>query len=468
MTAITQGHRLNFAALPRAALRTASRLAVVLVMISAAASWAGERPPSPVLQFHLITGGQIIGRMLSATDRSVVVDCDGFPCAFTYDRMLPDSACRTKFFVLSWTRGGRERLTAADHHALGLLALRHNRYTLAKRNFTAAARIDSTHRLLGDRALTEHRRRRRGDASATDDEPKEPVHSAFAGDRGPALDFSLPADLTDPALQELDESRRNRIINAYKKVGRELRERVGSDLVLLETPHFLIWTDWAKAEHSHLRAWCEQMYESLIARFSLPPDAPVFAGKCPVFCLRSRKRFRTVAHLLDDYDVTGALGYTSSDGNGHVHVVVCRQGGSDAARDAFAATLVHEGAHAFLHRYLTTRPLPPWINEGLAELVADAVLGQRCPSREAADAVAREIRRRDLSIQPLFADDHALEARWYPVAHSLVAFLLERDSARFVRWISSLKAGADAETALHEEFRLTFDDLERAWISAPR
>jgi len=238
------------------------------------------------------------------------------------------------------------------------------------------------------------------------------------------------------------------------------------DVVLLETPHFLIWTDWAKADHGELQKLCEQMYGEVSRRFGLDAQADVFAGKCPVFCLRSRGRFEKAARVLDGYQATDALGYTSASPNGHVHVVVCRQGGWPAGRRAFAGTLVHEATHAFLHRYRSQRHIPAWLNEGLANYIAEAVLQDRCSNGEAADAVARAIAAGGQSLGEIFSDTGPLDARHYPVAHSLVSFLIERDAAAFARLIDDLKDGVATTDALQKHFGFDLTQLEVQWREA--
>lgn len=415
---------------------------MVVVLVAMSATFAqtttadGDRA---LVRLTLMIGGEIRGKLLDSTDQVIVLEVDGFPYALAYTQLESSSALQTKRKMLIRTRGGLDRLQASDHLALGSLALQHDRHERARRAFAKAARLDATLKMAGDRLMREFRGRRRDVAAPTENESTE-----RAG--------------TD----------RDRIIAGYKAIGERLREQVGGHLTLVETPHFLIWTDWAKAEHADLRIWCEAMYTELAARFAVSDNTPVFPGKCPIYCLRSRKRFRKVARLLDDYEATGALGYTSSSDNGHVHVVVCRQGGSTAGRDNFAGTLIHEGVHAFLHRYRTGRHIPAWINEGLADFVAEAVLGDRCPNAETAEATARAVVRGGYGIAELFVDEGMLEARYYPVAHSLVAFMIARDRQAFIGLIDDIKLGASPDSALKQRYDLTALELEAGWRQAVR
>lgn len=421
------------------AWNTAQSIVLILVAVSATIAQTPSDGDHSFVRLTLMTGGEIRGKLLDSTHQVIVLEVDGFPYALAYTQLATDSALQTKMKMLIRSRGELDLLRASDHLAFGALALQHDRSERARRAFAKAVRLDATIKTASERLMREFRNRRRNVSAPTENESTE-----GAG------------------------AERDRIIAGYKKVGERLREKVGRDLILVETPHFLIWTDWAKAEHADLRNWCEAMYTELAVRFAVPDDTPVFPGKCPIFCLRSRKRFRKVARLLDDYEATGALGYTSSSDNGHVHVVVCRQGGSPAGRDNFASALIHEGVHAFLHRYRTGRHIPAWINEGVANSVAEAVLGDRCPNAETADASARAVVRGSYDIAELFAAAGMLEARYYPVAHSLVAFLIARDRQAFIRLIDDIKLGAPPDSALKQRYDLTARELEAAWRQAIR
>ena len=170
-----------------------------------------------------------------------------------------------------------------------------------------------------------------------------------------------------------------------------------------------------------------------------------------------------MAKLLGGYDASDALGYTSTESDGHVHVVLYRYDGSAVGMNSFAGTLVHEGTHAFLHRYRSTRSLPDWIDEGLADFVAEAVLQDRCTYGEAAEAVRREVVRGGYDIEQVF---EKTDARHYAVAHSLVSFLIRRAEAAFIGLIDDIKSGAATVDALYRRYRLSPKTLDNAWRRA--
>ncbi len=400
------------------------------------------------VRIQLITGNAFVGEVIEEAGRVLVMDVDGFPCAIAYDQILPDSAYRTKRRLLAAERGGVRQLVPEEHFELGLFALRNGRPDRARRDFGMAGRDDETFRTRGQDAIKSYKSWKEAFIKS----------ATTAGDSG-----SLPFE-SDRTATPAD--RTGAIVDGYKAVVEDICAQLHISLKLVETEHFLIWTDWSGAEHALLAGWVEGMYSALAKMFSLKDGEVVFAGKCPMFVLRTRKRFVGFASALDNYDARGAVGYARSESNGHVHVVVSRHGGSPAAFDAFAGTLVHEGTHAFLYRYRPGRSLPGWVDEGFANHAAQVVLGDRCANLDAANAAARLVVSENVPIPRSFFDDGTIEARYYPVAHSLVAYLIGRDREAFVRFLNDLKTGQPVEKALFGSFDMTIGQLEKNWRAA--
>jgi len=212
------------------------------------------------------------------------------------------------------------------------------------------------------------------------------------------------------------------------------------------------------------------MYAALVERFDLQATDEVFLAKCPVFCWRSKARFQKFARYFDGYEGSSAVGYARSiEKNGHVHVVLVRQGRSEADFDRFACTLVHEGSHAFMHRLYSTRLIPHWVNEGYAELTAERVLGERCETAEKAALLARQFVRYDWPLGGMLESVAAIEVHEYPLAHSLVAHLEGLGRPRFAGFVRSLKEGRTTAEALAANYDgMTLAQLEQSWRSAIR
>ena len=407
------------------------------------------------MTLKLQIGGEVFGEVLDATDELIVIDYLGAICAFAYDELQVASAYQAKRNLLIRERGDAEALTPEDHFALGQYALRRDHPVLATVEFKEAQRLDPA---FGGRiaaARQEYRARRKAGRGAAERSPLEE-------DIPPGGQTTLPG-LTE-TIQSVGSQEQARIIELYKRFAQSVRDQINPDLVLIETDHFLIWTDWKRHRREALGDWCERMYAALSAQFGLDPAGNVFWGKCPIFCFRSKARFLRFGRTYDNWQITSANGYTRTAPNGHVHVVVYRRTPSPYETDRFAGTLVHEGTHAFLHRYGRTGHVGGWVGEGLAEYMAEQVLADRCLYGEATELVARQYVRRNIPIGNLLRTTGLPKPHEYRIAHSLVGFLIERDSAAFAQLIADLKRGYRVEAALRRNYDgMTFGTLEASW-----
>ncbi len=422
------------------------------------------------IDVKLRTGGALTGMVVDHTDHGLVMVTDGTPYVFAWEELEADNACTTRRDLMTLERGGEDRLTSEDHLRLGRFALRHGRSGFAVRAFRQAGRLDPSSVEPAREALARFREEQEVEDRAEPDASDHALKPTRDEEVEPGLAERIDAELANrPALAPLPAAEaRKRVLGTYRKFGAKVQEVIGKDVVLVESAHFLIWTDWEPRYRDRLARWTESMYESLSEAFGLAATDEVFLAKCPVFCWRTKGRFHRFARHFDGYDVTNAIGYTRSiEANGHVHVVLLRQGRSAADFDRFAWTLVHEGTHAFVHRLFTTRLIPHWVNEGLAELTAERILGDRCPAGENAALLARQYVRYDWPIRELLRSTGPIEVYDYPLAHSIVALLEDSGRERFAGFIRDLKDGRALEDALDSSYdHLTFEELEARWRSS--
>ncbi len=267
------------------------------------------------------------------------------------------------------------------------------------------------------------------------------------------------------AYRTYSEEQHRQAVKTFKHFGEtEVRGKIAPDLVLLETRHFLIWTDWPEAKRNLIPDWAEQLYNVMCDEFGFPRDDPIWLGKCPLFCFKNKRRFEKFAKSVDGYDGRTALGYTKTTTGGYVHVVLRRLGDRPEDIDKFAVTMVHEASHAFMHNYGPPKNLPPWLNEGLADYIAERVLGDRCPTGENAVALARQYVAQKKSIREVFEFKTSPPGHFYPICQSLVQYLIQRDGDAFVAMINDLKAGMDAEKALKKHYTgMNLNVLDQSW-----
>lgn len=439
--------------------------AACALMILLVALGAGEAVETTRVDLELRTGGRISGLVVEESADGLVIVHDRTPYVFAWRAMKPESALKAKKQLLTMKHGDSPDLSPDDYFALGALALKLDLKVAAVNLLRRARQGDPGLAGQADELLAAYRKRE--GAGEQNDAP-------FAAHELPRPDATAPQAKADGLGDELPPTQTTPEIRAqvdaiYRRFGDKVREVLGDDIKLVETKHFLIWTDWRSQYHARLAAWSEGMYRAMCEQFDLDPRDNVFLAKCPIFCWRSKERFEKFARDFDGYDGTNAAGYTRSiEREGHVHIVLLRWGHTDIDFDRFAATLVHEGTHAFVHRLYSPRLIPHWINEGLAELMSERVLGDRSDAGEEAAMLARAYVRNDWPLGDLLTSTGPIRVEQYGLACSVVTYLEHLGTKRFAGLIRSLKEGKPLAEALAANYDgLTAERLEadwRAWI----
>lgn len=425
------------------------------------------------VNLHLRSGGVITGLVVDFSDHGLVIARDKIPYVFAWKELKSTSAHQTRKKLLIHENGTNTKLSASNHFDLGLFSLGIDRFDLADREFQQAGKMDRKYQVQSQQILQEYH-----------NQPQLENHAEDPFDQKKLIESSeveVPRTLGHPATPDADISAfmvanlpkqeiRDRVLETYYTFGEKVREVIGKDIVLIETDHFLIWTDWENRHRAKLSRWCEAMYESLTDQFQLDPGKDIFLAKCPIYCWRTKARFTKFARYFDGYDGINALGYTRSiEKNGHVHVALVRTGKTTYDFDRFASTLVHEGTHAFIHRLYTNRLIPHWINEGFADLMAERVLGDRSYNGENAALLAKPYIRYDWPISEMLHSTDPIGVEQYPLAHSVVAYLLRRGRNAFTRMIADLKQGNSLLVALSRNYDgLTIEQLDMQWRNSLR
>lgn len=435
-------------------------------------------PPSPAVaqtttvnvRLRLVTGGRIEGGVLDHNEHGLVVVAANTPFVLAWTDIEAISSVAAKFAIIEAARGGRDKVTAGDYFDLGLYALTRNRSERASTLFRAAKRLDPS---LAEevRQALEHARKRGAPVTQSTQTAPSPAGQTKLDSEGA---MGLAEQIEDalhnrrvqkPMIARTPEHIRDQVMTIYRAFGNTVQEVLGKRVVAIETDHFLIWTDWPTFDHERLAELCEAMYTALSRQFGIPTTAPVFLAKCPLFCFESKARFLKFARTFDGYDGKEAIGYTRSiERNGHVHMALMRRGRAEEDFDRFACTLVHEGTHAFVHRLYTPRLIPNWINEGLAELMAEKVLKDRCPTAEKAELLAAQYIQFDWPVTNLVRSAGPIDVHQYPIAHSLIGYLASRGDEDLRGFIQRLKDGDGVAAALAVQYEgLTLDGLEQGW-----
>lgn len=245
----------------------------------------------------------------------------------------------------------------------------------------------------------------------------------------------------------------------------ELAEKVRAafptqNFVRQETQFFVVYTDMPPAQIAGYVANLDSMYHQLCTLFSIPKDTNIWVGKCPVFCFLNREHFAQFeAQFMGNAETQGVAGLNHQYGDGKVMTSVHR--GNDPI--FFAAVLVHETAHGFLHRIRSSGRIPPWMNEGISEWIAQVVVPQ---SDHVANRFATALPqlRATGSLGGDFLDESGrLESWQYGVAATLTQFLLATDANAYRALITAIKEGYSWEEALDVTYGITPAELAVAY-----
>jgi len=275
-----------------------------------------------------------------------------------------------------------------------------------------------------------------------------------------------------PAWTEPDDEARAAATRELRAAMAVRLAATGRELVAVETDEWLAYADAGPETAAILAVRLDRVVPVAAGVLGRPDAWRPFAGKGVVAVLADAEAFR----LLEASAFRQAAG---PDDRGFVHydgphaLVTVRADGLDARGIEEVAT--RGAARAILHRLGSPIRLPPWANEGVADLVATAALGTRGGGAPRSDPLERRLEGR------LRAAGHALVRAEPPVLAAFaieryddpqaaprraeieaLGFLLasrlrERDPRRLAAWIGLVKEGEPWREAFRRSFGFEFE-----------
>jgi hypothetical protein len=235
---------------------------------------------------------------------------------------------------------------------------------------------------------------------------------------------------------------------------------------MIESPHFTIYSWFPPAQDKSIRESMEQLYTmlSLPRAFDVSKDETVWVGKCGVFMLDNQERFTDFVTQVDRIDPHMALaaGYCRYCSNWAYLVLNMPTSKGDV--EGYKLTLMHEGTHAFLSRYVSDRRIPTWLNEGIADAMADSQVPSSRLKARLKDAT-REALKGQMDAKKVF-DGVRLGQFDYGIAQSWVQFLLATNRKGFLKFLTLIKQGKSEADALQECYKWDRDQMYQAWRTA--
>jgi hypothetical protein len=293
-------------------------------------------------------------------------------------------------------------------------------------------------------------------------DPDGPPGGHGGGAQGPIQSGDIQAQFWG----ELSDEVMRASVEQLKDEAEQAHRTLGLPMSLYEDENFLIYSDLKPAEARRWFGLLGDMYARLLEMFSLPPDRHVFRGKCIIYIFQYEADYHRYWQAIHGFNSRGSAGLCLSKGDGFVIASFFRQ------RDTlnFAHVLVHETVHGFVHRYRSYPFIPSWINEGIAEYIAHALVdnagyGQSAWSRQTPDA--RNVLQRAGGLRGML-DAQPIAGWQYPVAHELVTFMIRQSPKRFQAFIDAIKDGKSWEAALEQDYGLTRFQLVDAFGNSIR
>jgi hypothetical protein len=275
------------------------------------------------------------------------------------------------------------------------------------------------------------------------------THAPLPADHGPRVTGEV-----DPAAWgPLTDAQRTAAIAQLQAFAEKARDQIAPRLRLFETDFFLFHTDLDESEARYWGSLLDKMYRRLAELFAVEKGRNIWKGKALIFVFRNEADYHRFQGQLHQTQSQGTAGMCHGFGDGHVHVAFFRQ--SD--RLLFAHILVHESVHGFLHRYRSPEPIPSWINEGLAEVIAAELIPD-------ADVVPRSQRlaliflRNTRTLGGLFDAPH-IDGWQYGLASSLTALMIRENKTGYVGFINAIKDGTPWRDALEKHYGITLNRL---------
>jgi hypothetical protein len=247
--------------------------------------------------------------------------------------------------------------------------------------------------------------------------------------------------------------------------------RARADLRVLDSDHYRIHTDLERAFTQDLARRLDSMYDEYVRRLS--DFHPSENQRLEVYLFKSRSDYH--AFTEDRLPNTGGMFIPSKSA---LCAFLEGQG-----RDALRRTLQHEAFHQFAF-FAISRDLPPWVNEGLAELFEEGLwtgqtfkLGQ-VPPRRLRELQAEMKARKLIPFKTLMAmtpeewaggmKNTARGAVQYNQAWAMVHFLVYAADGngaaiyrrRFIDMLNRLHAGADGAAAFNAAFSDNLDGFQ--------
>ena len=242
----------------------------------------------------------------------------------------------------------------------------------------------------------------------------------------------------------------------------------------LKTGHFYLCTEWPASDDKPITETIERLYDELCKQFNIPDGKHIWPGRLYVFTFEHRKSFGKFYQAATGKDtnverVGGLGGYTGSLNYIMINSPSTAYKKSSDRLNAFLAVMVHEAAHTFVQQAHGKGYIQNWVNEGIAESMAQLIVKQG-PTRQKYALAMKHLAAGKTIDQKLLFDSKniPLDPVYYGVCNGLVQLLAKIDSKKFEQFFKAMKAGKSDAQALKDIYNLTRPELLQLLIRRNR
>ncbi|MCC7084623.1 MAG: hypothetical protein IT427_06415 [Pirellulales bacterium] len=255
---------------------------------------------------------------------------------------------------------------------------------------------------------------------------------------------------------ELTREQHEATVEEFRKLIESVSDSM-PNLKLHETQEFLFCSNIPDNQIAPYISALDKMHDLMCEMYGIKQGEPVWKGKCLVMAFLNQAEFLGFEKVfLKNADVPAQVyGLCHSYSNGKV-IMSCYRGDDP---NEFAKMLVHETSHGFIHRYRTPVRLPTWVNEGMADWIAAALVTQdKTVQRRQQEAISRMYRTHSMGDKFLNSFEF-IEPWQYGTASSITDYLIRRDRQGYTKFIQGMKEGLKWPDSLQAAFKITPDQL---------
>ncbi|MCD4727792.1 MAG: DUF1570 domain-containing protein [Pirellulales bacterium] len=259
---------------------------------------------------------------------------------------------------------------------------------------------------------------------------------------------------------ELTDEQQEKALAKEKAYVAKIAEKFAPlNMRLYETRYYLFLSDLPPQVASLYTSCLDRMHERLCKAFGVKnKDGVWLGGKVPVIAFVHGEHFAKFEQVFFNHRVN----HQASQGLAHQvstgKVVISCHCGKDPYY--FAAVIVHEATHGFVHRYKSPQIVPNWLNEGIAEWVAMTVVQKDKGVKRKVKRALEQMRRTGTLGGDFFTASHIASGQ-YGIATAMIDFMLRSNPKAFRAMIDGIKSGEKWQDALKKSYGVTPEELTR-------